>query len=81
MSGSKKKINKDHPDCAEYTKKFHAIWDAYFLLEETERAKYPDWHGQDHPADEVLRPAHRKCCEDTKELQREYAHLFTEDEE
>jgi len=28
----------------------------------------------------VLRPIHKKCCEETKKLQQEYAYLFTEGE-
>lgn len=79
MSEQKQKhLNKDHPDFAEYATKFRAIWEAYFQIEKEEKAKYPDWHGFDHPADSVLRPIHKKCCEETKKLQQEYAHLFTE---
>ena len=79
MIGGRKRLNKAHPDCAEYTRKFYAIWDAYEKREEEEKAKYPDYHGQDHPAYVVLRPIHRKCCEATKALQEEYAYLFTEE--
>ena len=75
----RKRLNKNHPDCTEYTRKFNAIWDAYFKLENEERAKYPDWQGKDHPADTVLRPIHRECCKKTKALQEEYAYLFTEE--
>lgn len=77
MSG-KKHLNKNHPDCAEYTKKFNEIWDEYFTVEEQERLKYPDWKGKDHPADEVLRPLHKKCSEQTKKLQEQYSYLFVE---
>ena len=77
----KKRLKREHPDAAEYKAKFDAIWDAYFEIEEAEKAKYPDWRGLDHPADAVLRPLHRKCCEQTKELQREYSYLFTEEKE
>lgn len=81
MSDSKRKtLNKDHPDCAEYPAKFRALWDAYMKLEETEKAKYPDWRSQDHPANEILCPVYRKMCADIKALQKEYAHLFTEEE-
>ncbi len=81
MSGQRRKrLNRNHPDCAAYTAKFRAIWDAYFKKEDEEKAKYPDWHGWDHPADSVLRPIHKKCCEETKKLQQEYAYLFTEEE-
>ena len=78
MSG-RKHLKQDHPDCAEYTRKFSEIWDKYFSIEDTERAKYPDWRGKDHPADEVLRPAFRKLSEDIKALQQEYSYLFTEE--
>lgn len=79
MSESRrKKLNKNHPDCAEYTERFNALWDAYFALEEKEKAKYPDWQGKDHPAYTILRPIHKECCEKTKALQEEYAYLFTE---
>lgn len=74
-------LNKNHPDCLEYTRKFKAIWDAYYELEDTETAKYPDWRGQDHPANNILIPAYRKCCQDTKALQEEYSYLFTETED
>lgn len=74
----KRKLNEQHPDCAEYRRKFEAIWKAYIKLEEIEKAKYPDWKGLDHPANEVLCPAYHKCCEEMKELQKEYAYLFTE---
>lgn len=80
MSESKKKhLNKNHPDCAEYTKKFNKLWDAYMKLWDQEDKKYPNWQGQDSPAHEVLRPAHRKLSEDIRALQREYAYLFTEE--
>lgn len=76
----RKRLNKNHPDYATYAAKFHAIWDAYFKREDEEKAKYPDWHGLDHPADEVLRLLHRKCSEDTRQLQQKYSYLFTEEE-
>lgn len=76
----KKRINADHPNCVEYTARLRALWDAYFKREEVEKAKYPDWRGLDHPADVVLRPIFRTCCEDVKLLQQEYAYLFTEEE-
>ena len=80
MHGEKRKsINRNHPNCAEYSARFHAIWDAYFKLEDKEKAKYPDWQGKDHPANAVLRPIHKKCCAETRALQEEYAYLFTED--
>lgn len=78
MSGGKH-LKQDHPDCAEYTRRFNEIWNKYFAIENTERAKYPDWRGKDHPADEVLRPLHKKCCEQTKKLQEQYSYLFTEE--
>lgn len=81
MSEQKQKhLNKNHPDYAMYTAKFRAIWEGYFKREEEEKGKYPDWNGLDHPADSVLRPIHKKCCEETKKLQQEYAYLFTEEE-
>ena len=73
----RRRINTEHPDCAKYEAQFHAIWDPYFALEEKEKAKYPGWNGQDHPADIILRPMYRKCCEETKVLQKKYAYLFT----
>lgn len=80
MSDTKKMIlNKSHPDCAKYTEKFNALWDAYIELEEKEEAKYPAWSGKDHPANTVLRPARRKLSEDIKALQKEYSYLFTEE--
>lgn len=81
MSESRKSLNKDHPDCAAYTEKFRAIWDAYYKFEREELATHPTQHGQDHPAYVVLRPAYQKCCEATKALQQEYSYLFTEEPE
>lgn len=80
MGDGRRKLNRSHPDYAEYTKKFNALWDAYAKREEEELAKYPPQRGQDHPAYVVLRPIHRKLCEDIKSLQREYEYLFVEDE-
>ena len=71
-------INKNHPDYPAYSTKHKALWDAYMKLCDEEKAKYPDWRGQDHPAYTVLRPAHRKLSEDIKALQKEYAYLFAE---
>lgn len=79
MSAKRKILDESHPDCAKYNKEFHAIWDAFFELEKRETAKYPDWRGLDHPANSVLTPARRKCCQDTETLQKKYAYLFTVD--
>lgn len=80
MSGSKKRhLNKSHPDCAEYTKKYNELWDSYVKFKEEEEAKYPNWTGLDHPANSVIVPAFRKMCADIKELQKKYSHLFTEE--
>ena len=76
-----KRLNKSHPDCAIYAARFKKIWDAYFEFEAAERAKYPDWRGLDHPSDLVTRPAHRKCCEATRQLQEEYSYLFSDIEQ
>lgn len=78
MAG-KRKVDATHPDSQEYTRRFAEIWDEYHKLERQERAKYPDWRGKDHPVDDVLRPAYRKCCEKSKTLQQEYAHIFKEE--
>lgn len=73
-------VNKNHPDYPIYSEKFKALWDAYMDLRDREYAKYPEWHGWDHPADDVVRPAHRKLSADIKALQKEYAHLFTKED-
>ena len=81
--GEKKRLDTTHPDCEEYTKKFKALWDAYYTLEKQEKEKFPDWNGKDHPANDALIPAYNKCCADTKALQNQYSYLFikeTEDE-
>lgn len=70
-------VNKNHPDYPTYSAKHKELCDAYMKLWDEEEAKYPAWQGQDHPAYEVLRPAHRKLSEDIKALQKEYAYLFT----
>lgn len=80
MSG-RRKIDLQHPDCTIYRRKFEKLWSDYRKLEEAERAKYPDWRGLDHPADEALVPAYRECCKKMKELQQEYAYLFTKEAE
>lgn len=80
MSGEKR-LDQSHPDCAEYTAKFRKVWDDYRELEEREKAKYPDWRGKDHPANDVLRPAYRECCRKMKALQKQYSYLFVEVEE
>lgn len=77
MSG-RKRLDQSHPDCAEYTAKFKKIWEDYYALEEREKSKYPDWRGLDHPANAVLCPVYRKCCEETKALQEQYSYLFVE---
>lgn len=75
----KRRVDTSHPDCEEYTRKFKKLWEQYYELEDKERAKYPDWKGKDHPADVILAPAYRKCCEETKALQQEYSHIFKEE--
>ena len=77
--GKQKHLNKSHPDCSEYTRRFHELWEGYSKLQKDEESKYPDWRGKDHPADEVLRPAFRKLSEDIKALQKEYSYLFIEE--
>lgn len=75
---AKRKLDTTHPDCEEYTRKFTELWNKYHEFEEQERAKYPNWRGKDHPADAVVVPAYRKCCEEMKVLQKEYAHIFVD---
>lgn len=75
----RRRVDSSHPDCEEYTRKFKELWAQYYELEDKERAKYPDWKGKDHPADVILVPAYRKCCEETKALQHEYSHIFKEE--
>lgn len=86
MSESKKfRLNQSHPDCAEYTRRFWAIanaqsqeWDA---INAAGRAKYPDWQGKDSPWERELVECSRKYNAQIKELQEEYAYLFTEEVE
>ena len=78
--GSGMPVNKNHPDYPVYSQKHKALWDAYMELWNTEDAKYPNWNGQDSPAHETLRDAHRKLSTEIKALQRKYAHLFTEED-
>lgn len=73
-------VNKNHPDYPAYAKKHKGLWDVYLKREEEELAKYPDHHGQDHPAYIILRPLHKQFCAEVKALQREYSHLFTEED-
>lgn len=72
-------VNKKHPDYPIYSAKHKALWDAYIALEEKETAKYPEWRGQDNPANDVLCPAFRKMSADIKALQKEYDYLFAEE--
>ena len=72
-------INKEHPQYAEYIQKCESLFDAYEEVFRKERAKYPEWRGQDHPSGTVIRPLARERNQKLKALQREYHFLFTDD--
>ena len=69
-------INEQHPDYPEYRRRIDALAEELFQIETAERAKYPGWHGFDHPADKVLRPIRKKYNAMATALMDEYAYLF-----
>ena len=71
-----RRINKEHPKYAEYIAKCEELASCFDKIEEKLKAKYPDWHGQDHPADGEIAPYRRKFHADLLKLQVEYLFLF-----
>ncbi len=51
---AKKKVDRAHPLYAEYLAKCEILFRNYTEKIETERAKYPEWQGLDHPSDPVV---------------------------
>ena len=47
---------------------------------ETERAKYPEWQGLDHPSDPVVRLLERERDVKFKAQQKEFDFLFSDHE-
>ena len=72
-----KKINKAHPDYADYVSKCKKIAEAYFALQDAEEAKYPNWRGLDHPASGVCRKLSKEMNAKLLQLRQEYRHLFS----
>ena len=68
----RRSINKEHPKYAEYIAKCEELASCFDKIEEKLKAKYPDWHGQDHPADGEIAPYRRKFHADLLKLQVEY---------
>jgi len=56
------------------------MWEKYQQRIDEEEAKYPDWHGLDHPASMITRQIDRERNAELRKLQAEYAYLFTEED-
>ena len=74
----RQRINKQHPQYAEYIEKCEKLASEYFEIEDKLKAQYPNWRGLDHPADGEIMPYWKKFHEDLKRLQAEYSFLFVE---
>lgn len=74
-------IDEQHPDYPEFQRKLHALYEEFGRIEEAERAKYPNWHGHDHPSEKVLHPIRKKYNARAKALMKEYAYLYKPDNE
>ncbi len=74
----RQRINKQHPQYAEYIEKCEKLASEYFKIEDKLKAQYPNWRGLDHPADGEIMPYWKKFHEDLKRLQAEYSFLFVE---
>ena len=61
---------------AEYIVKREKLDSDYCELEERIKAKYPDWHGQDYPADGEITAYRKKYYADLYKLRDEYSFLF-----
>lgn len=61
---------------AEYIVKREKLASEYCELEERLKAKYPDWHGQDYPADGEITACRKKYHADLHKLRSEYSFLF-----
>ena len=73
-----REINKSHSKYPEYIRKCQQLFSKYELLIEKEIAHYPEWHGLDHPATEIIRTLEKQRNAKLKEIQEEYEYLFTE---
>ena len=74
-----RRADTSHPDYPEYIAKCRALREECSRKQDIERAKYPDWHGHDHPAGRETRQLEREYYAAIRELNREYAHIFTVD--
>lgn len=84
IMSERKSANKNHPDYPEYIEKCKALWAEYKprfeALEKKRQELYPNWRGLDGPSEITTeeRILQRKHNAELKELQKEYAYLFTE---
>lgn len=67
-------LNKQHPDCKEYTRKWDELWAQ--MDEELSKATRPQLPMRD--GGDMAR-IHKKYAKQLKALQVEYAHLFSDD--
>ena len=72
----RRKIDKEHPKYGEYMAKCEKLASQFDQIEDELKAKYPNWRGQDHPADVEIMSYWKKFHEDLKGLQAEYSFLF-----
>lgn len=70
------KLNKNHPDCAEYRRKWEELTTEYKEKIEKIENEHSDYRGLDNPyTNETIKEFHKKI----KELQSKYAYLYTEE--
>lgn len=69
-------INKKHPKYLEYIRKCEELTISYREKVNTERAKFPDWVGLDHPSDEEVNKLLTEMKKKLKKLKKEYHYLF-----
>lgn len=74
----KKGINKQHPRYSEYIAKCEALANDRFQKTAVAEAKFPNWKERDHPAADEVRSIEREFNAKLRQLQAEYAFLFSE---
>lgn len=75
----RKRANENHPDYPEYIEKCKKLSEIYFKQEDELAARYSGWRGLDSPAGTEIKQIHKEHNAKLKALQKEYAHIFTEE--
>ena len=73
---ARKSINREHPDYPDYVEKCRAISQRFQDAESEILGRYPEWKGQDHPADSEITPLRRQFNAALRGLQKEYSQIF-----